>query len=138
MRMAAQAFTTHRIISPADRQIVAACEQVGCLRWAHGWDSAVDERTEEGRMLATVIRSGKHGRTFRELPGRDADGRTVFRFDSRQRCFTEHQTRPELYLVQPGTPSQQAGEIRRVDRPDQWIENYHETLDRRLVDKQRG
>lgn len=134
----ARNITTHQIVSPPDRTIVAACEQVGCLRWRNGWDSTVDERTDEGRMLATIIRSGRHGRVFRELPGRDALGCTVFRFDSRQRCFAEHRTRPELFVVRDGTPSRQAGPVRRFTRPTDWFDHYRETLDRRLVSKQKG
>jgi hypothetical protein len=134
----ARAFTTHQVLSPSDRTIVAACEQVGCLRWRHGWDSMVDERNEEGRALAHLIRSGEHGRTYRELPGRDALGRTVFRFDSRQRCFAEHRTRPELFVVRDGTPSQQAGPAKRFTRPADWFDHYHETFDRRLVSRQKG
>lgn len=134
----ARAFTTHRLLSPSDRTIVAACETVGCLRWRNGWDSAVDERTDEGRMLAQVIRSGRHGRTWRELPGRDALGRTVFRFDSRQRCFSEHRTRPELFVVRKGTPSTPAGPTRQFTRGADFIDHYHEALDRRLDSKQKG
>jgi hypothetical protein len=134
----ARAFTTHQVLSPSDRTIVAACEQAGCLRWRHGWDSRVDERTEEGRALAHLIRSGEHGRTFRELPGRDAAGCTVFRFESRQRCFAEHRTRPELFVVRDGTPSQQAGPARQFKRGGDFIDHYHETLDRRLACKQKG
>lgn len=134
----ARAFVTHQVLSPSDRTIVAACEQVGCLRWRNGWDSAVDERTEEGRALAQIIRSGAHGRTFRELSGRDAAGCTVFRFESRQRCFSEHRSRPELFVVRDGTPSQQAGPVRRFTRPADWFDHYHETFDRRLVSRQKG
>lgn len=134
----ARAFTTHQVLSPSDRTIVAACEQVGCLRWRNGWDSKVDETTEAGRALAHIIRSGEHGRTYRELPGRDAGGCTVFRFDGRQRCFGEHRTRPELFVVRDGTPSQQAGPVRPFTRGTDFIDHYRETLDRRLTAKQRG
>lgn len=134
----AKAFTTHRVVSPSDRTIVAACDQVGCLRWRHGWDSAVDEATDEGRMLAQVIRSGQHGRTYRELPGRDVLGRTVFRFDSRQRCFSEHRTRPELFVDYVGTPSQQAGPVRKFQQPADFMDHYRETLGRRLDSRQKG
>jgi hypothetical protein len=53
----------------------------------------VDERTELGKGQATYIRTQSR-RTFRESP--TAEGLTVFRFDSGQRCFQEHQTRPRF------------------------------------------
>lgn len=128
----AKAFTTHTILSPQDRTIVAACEQVGCLRWRNGWDTPVDERTPEGRFYAELIRSGRHRRTYREL-ARTADGLTVFRFAAYQRCFQEHRTRPELYVAGVGD-----GPQRRHARPDDWTEDLHEALDRRLTSIERG
>lgn len=132
------AFVTHAVLSPSDRTIIAACSQVGCLKYRYGWDSPIDERTEEGQFYAQLIRSGRHGRTFRELP-RTADGLTVFRFEAHQRCFAEHRTRRELYVVRGGTPTVSTGLIREhTGRPDLFIEDYRETLDRRLHDRERG
>ncbi|HEV2778816.1 MAG TPA: hypothetical protein VGX25_05390 [Actinophytocola sp.] len=133
-RVPAQAFTTHQVLSPSDRTIVTACEQAGCLAWRHGFDKPVDERTPVGQLQAELIRSGRSGRTYRELPGKTAEGYTVFRFAAGQRCFAEHRTRPELYIVHRGTPSQHLQTLRRHTRPDLFIEDYRETLDRRLTD----
>lgn len=133
----ARAFTTHLALSPSDRTVIAACEQVGCLMFRHGWDSKVDERTELGRAQAKEIRSGWHGRTYRDL-GVNADGVTVFRFEAYQRCFAEHRTRPELFVVRDGTPSQKAGPARQFTRPADWIDHYRETLGRRLDSNQKG
>lgn len=127
-----RAFTTHQIISPQDTTIVAACHQVGCLRYRYGWDTPVDERTDEGRLYAELIRSGRHGRTYREL-ARTAEGLTVFRFEAHQRCFQEHRTRPELFVAGVG-----GGPQRRHTRPEFWTEDLHETLDKRLTSTNRG
>ncbi|MFC8515477.1 hypothetical protein [Streptomyces sp. NPDC057257] len=122
-----QAYQTFRINSPTDRFIVAACEQVGCQWWREGWDSIVDERTADGKLQAWTIRY-KSRRTFREL--RTADGRTVFRFAPGQRCFQEHRTRPELYVVRGGdSRGNPRGERRVHARPADWVEHMREHLD---------
>lgn len=132
----ARAFVTHQVLSPSDRTIIAACSEVGCLAWRHGFDKPVDESTELGQHQARIIRSGRSGRTFRELPGRPG-GMTVFRFDPYQRCFAEHRTRAEVYLVRGGTATVSTGLIRRHARPGLFVEDLRETLDRRLTDRQR-
>ena len=91
-RMPAQAYKSYLIVSPRDTTVRTACEDAGCEFWRDGWDSPVDERTEQGRAWAWVIRTQSR-RTFREL--RRADGVTVFRFAPGQRCFRDHRTRPE-------------------------------------------
>lgn len=133
----ASAYTTHLIHSPSDQLVVGVCEQVGCQRYARGWDMCFDEATEEGQLAARIVRSGKTERTYREL-GVNAAGLTVFRFDAYQRCFENHQTRPELYVVRKGTPETNLGLIRRHEDPQFWVEDYRETLDRRLTSRQRG
>lgn len=133
----ASAYITHHITSPTDRYIIAACRDVGCVRYHQGWWMFADERTDDGRLIADLIRSGRHGRTYRE-DGVNAAGVTAFWFEPYQRCFEEHRTRPELYVVTHGTPEMSLGEIRRHQRPEFFVEDYRETLDRRLTSKQRG
>lgn len=128
--------TVHQILTPTDRLIPAACHQVGCLKWRRGWDVLIPEATEQGARHAAAIRSGKTGRTYRELPA-TADGMTVFRFDSGQRCFAEHKTRPELYVVH-NEAGRARGQRRREKVPGFWAESLHETQDRRLAARQRG
>jgi hypothetical protein len=81
---------------PRDTWVKAACEAVGCENWRYGWDSLIDERTPLGAQQAAYIRQHS-GRTFREMKA--PDGLTVFRFEPRQRCFSEHRTRPARLLV---------------------------------------
>jgi hypothetical protein len=90
----------YRIHMPRDRTVAAACEDVDCDQWRNGWETICDLDTPEGRMVADMIRSGQSGRTYRELAA-PADARViVFRFDSGQRCFREHRTRPGRLVVQ--------------------------------------
>jgi hypothetical protein len=121
-KLPVHAMKTFAIHSPADTAIPAVCEQVGCLAWRHGWETTVDESTELGTAQALYIRQSS-GRTFTEQ--RTGDGRTVFRFESGQRCFAEHQTRPERYLVLGGDWRGNPRAERRVHaRPADWVEDF--------------
>lgn len=106
---------------PKDITVVAACHQVGCENWRYGWDTILDERTAEGRDGAEWIRSGKSGRDFTELRGGDV---TVFRFAPYQRCFAEHRTRPQRFLVRTGPRVADVGGFR------EWIDDLGEHVDR--------
>jgi hypothetical protein len=129
----AGAFQTYRIISPNDRAVRAACEQVGCGAWRHGWESKVDEGTALGQEQAAYIRQ-QSGRTFLEL--RTGEGLTVFRFMSGQRCFAEHRTRPETFLVRGGDWRQDLGRLRQHQNGADWVEDFGLHQDR-LADQQR-
>ena len=122
----ASAFQTYSIVQPRDRTVVTACEHAGCEAWARGWDTAVDETTDLGKSQAAWIRT-RAKRTFKEL--KRADGLTVFRFDSRQRCFAEHRTRPEIFAVRNGDWRANLGGGRIHTRPDDWVEDFAEQLD---------
>jgi hypothetical protein len=59
---------------------------------------------------------------------RTADCITVFRFETGQRCFAEHRTRPEFYAVWAGDWRANLGVIRRHTRPIDWVEDFCEHL----------
>ncbi|MGW1497584.1 hypothetical protein ACWCQW_03150 [Streptomyces mirabilis] len=129
------AYQTYSITAPRDAAVVAACEQVGCAAWANGWDSVIDERTELGQQQAAYIR-GQSRRTFREMK---TDGLTVFRFEAHQRCFEEHRTRPEIYLVRDGDwRGNPTGRQRQHTRPADWVEDMTENQGRIVDLQQRG
>ncbi|MEU9792881.1 hypothetical protein AB0E27_20025 [Streptomyces sparsogenes] len=126
-------YQTYSITVPRDTFVRAACEQVGCAAWRHGWESAIDESTDLGQQQAAYIRQ-QSGRTFREQ--RRGDGLTVFRFESGQRCFADHKTRPELYAVRDGDwRGNPTGRVRQHQRPQDWVEDFGEHQ-LRLVDQQ--
>jgi hypothetical protein len=114
----------YHVRMPPDRTVRAACEDVGCENWRYGWDTLLDERTGPGRDAAAWIRSGRSGRTWRELPGAADGGVSVFRFEPHQRCFEEHRTRPARFLVADGAASRQ--HVRLGD----WIEDFGEHMGR--------
>jgi hypothetical protein len=63
-------------------------------------------------------------------------GLTVFRFEAHQRCFEEHRTRPEIYLVRDGDHrGNPTGRTRQHTRPADWVEDMTENQVR-LVDLQ--
>ena len=134
--MGVGAYQTYSITSPHDRTVPAACEQVGCEAWQHGWQSTIDESTELGRTQAHYIRY-QSGRTFREQ--KTGTGLTVFTFESGQRCFANHQTRPELYVVRDGDWRGNPTGRRRVHaNAADWVEDMQENLSRFSDDKKRG
>jgi len=130
------AYQTYSISARRDTTIAAACEQVECPQWRHGWDSVIDESTDLGKTQAAYIR-GTSGRTFREMKT-DA-GLTVFRFESGQRCFAEHRTNPEIYLVRDGDwRGNPTGRRRTHQRPADWVEDFGEHQQRIVDQQQKG
>lgn len=131
---AVQAYQTYSISQRPDVLVRAACQQVSCAAWQHGWETRVDEATEQGQQQAAYIRT-RAGRTFREL--RTTAGLTVFRFESGQRCFAEHKTNPEVYGVRDGDwRGNPSGRIRQHQRPIDWVEDFGEHQ-LRIADQQK-
>ena len=129
------AYQTYSLTAPRDTTVRAACEQVGCDAWRCGWETVIDETDLIGQTRAGYIRT-QSGRTFTEM--RRADGMTVFRFASGQRCFAEHRTRPEFYAVRGGDWRLNLGLIRRHTRPADWVEDMGENLQIIADQQQRG
>lgn len=128
------AYQTYSITSPQDVQVKAACEQVACPAWQFGWESVIDESAPLGQQQAAYIRT-QSGRTFREQ--KRGDGLTVFRFEAHQRCFANHQTRPEIYLVRDGDwRGNPTGRQRQHTSPDNWLEDFGEHQ-QRIADQQK-
>ncbi|WP_204039820.1 hypothetical protein [Acrocarpospora phusangensis] len=119
--MPVEAYQTFSILSPSDRMIRYACSQVGCEQWRNGWITRVDESTPLGREQATYIRHWA-GRTFKE--SKTGAGITVFTFASGQRCFREHETRPQTFLTRVGDWRDNLGLIRRHTRAADWVEDF--------------
>jgi hypothetical protein len=63
----------------------------------------------------------------------------VFRFDSGQRCFAEHQTNPEQYGVRDGDwRGNPTGRVRAHQRPADWVEDFGEHQIRIADQQQKG
>jgi len=153
-KMPPQSYRSYLIRSPRDVTVKTACEQAGCLAWRHGWESPVDERVSCGgdpsAGTCAWVRAGQRacgacqgrvirrsGRTFTER--KTADGITVFRFESGQRCFREHRTRPERYLMVGGDwRGNPRGERRVHKTPADWVEDSGEHLQKLVTAIERG
>lgn len=133
-RLPVQAYQTWSVKSRPDKAVRSVCERVGCRAWREGWESVVDESTELGRGQAAYIRSSR--RTFREQ--RNGVGLTVFRFESGQRCFADHQTIPEKYVVRGGDYRAQVGPVRVHARAADWVEHVQEHMGRLLDERAKG
>lgn len=134
-QLPAHAMQTYQIISPRDTTVVAACSQVGCQAWLHGWETTVDETTDLGRSQAAYIRQ-RARRTFREMRHGEL---TVFRFEAGQRCFREHRTRPERYWVRGGDwRGNPSGHRREHTRAGDWLEDFREHQDQLRQQIERG
>jgi hypothetical protein len=130
------AYQTYSISAPTDATVRAACEQVDCAQWRNGWRTLIDEGTDLGRQQAVYIRTGAR-RTFRERPG--PGGLTEFIFDSGQRCFADHRTRPETYRVRAGDwRGNPSGQQRTHTRPIDWVEDFQENQGRVSDQIERG
>lgn len=121
--MPASAYKTYSIRSPRDTLIRTACEQAGCPKWRDGWETILDEADPVHAEAAGWIRTAAK-RTFTE---RRSGALTVFRFESGQRCFEDHQTRPERYFVRGGDwRGNPRGDVRQHVRPADWQEDFGE------------
>lgn len=132
--MPVQSYQTWSVKSRPDKRVKTVCERVGCPQWRSGWESLIDESTVLGRAQAAFIRGS--GRTFREQ--RTAVGLTVFRFEAYQRCFADHQTMPEKYLVRGGDYRGVVGEVRVHQRASDWVEHVQQHMGRLLDERAKG
>jgi hypothetical protein len=92
-------YITYGISASRDTGVVTACKDAGCQAWQNGWETIVDESTVLGANQAAYIRR-MSGRTFKEA--KTGAGTSVFRFEPFQRCFSEHRTRPDVYVRRHG------------------------------------
>lgn len=130
-----QYYQTYGIRAGQDTAVVAACKDVGCQNWLHGWEIALDESDTNQAFLAKVARNS--GRTFRET--RAGDGKTVFRFEPFQRCFEEHRTRPDIFTRRHGDwRGNPSGQVFTHTRPQDWVEDFAENQQRLNEAKQKG
>jgi hypothetical protein len=138
-KLPAEAMTTFRIVQPRDQRVISACEVIGCEKWAQGWDVVLNPSISVEARAIEVIRSGSTRRTFRELPALPGAAVVVFRFESGQRCFDEHRTRPQVFIKRGGdwrgNPRQ---EMRRHASGADWQEDFALHQQRLAEAAQRG
>lgn len=129
-------YVTYSVSASRDTAVVTACKDAGCLAWAHGWETVVDESTALGVNQAGYIRTLSR-RTFTE--GRTEAGLTVFRFEPYQRCFAEHRTRPDVFVKRDGDwRGNPTGRRRRHANARDWVEDFQENLGAIKTIQERG
>jgi hypothetical protein len=144
-RLPPEAMRTFEIAEPLSTHWRSIrCEQAaeGCDAHANGWKSTCDLTTKLGLQQARYIRDHS-GRTFsHEFSG---DGTLLtFRFAAGQQCFAGHRValgRPALFVVRNGDrrgPGRRRLQRRVFDRPDQWVDDFHEATERVVQAAQRG
>lgn len=123
------AMQTYAAVAPlASHWRPASCEEVDCQAWRNGWVTRVpagSELAEEARSL----RGTYHFTETRE------GGEAVFTFPPGQPCFRagEHRVpleRDPVFLVRAGVPGIPLGTRRVHTRPEHWVEDMQESLDR--------
>ncbi|MFB4312936.1 hypothetical protein [Actinomadura sp. 21ATH] len=129
------AYQTYQVGQRSDARVKTACEDAGCLAWRYGWRSEFDESTPLGAQQARYVRYGS-GRTFREQ--RTGAGITVFSFEPGQRCFREHYTSPETYLVRRGDWRRSLGVLRQHVNAADFVEDFGEHQQRLVDQRERG
>jgi hypothetical protein len=148
------AYETYQVAAPLSTHYrPATCQEVDCGHYRDGWRTVVDERTDLGARQAAYVRAAcrpvdvalaahlGHGGVRRYVETSE-DGRTVFTFPPGQPCFTEHRVsleRPQLYVVRDGDwRGNPTGRVRRHTRPEHWVEDCAEAVDRIHTARQRG
>lgn len=117
IKLPAHATRTYEVRMPkATHHRPATCAEVGCDARTNGWVTVADERTEQGRLVASKVRTVSRpvgaslapavaARVRRYVEHRRPDGTTEFMFPAGQECFAAHTVtldRPALYVVRDG------------------------------------
>lgn len=139
-KMPVGAYQTYAVGLPLQQWRRASCAEYECRAHLQGWETRVDERTELGMTQAYYIRR-QSGRGYSEE--RDEAGLTVFRFAAGQTCFGSDRhmvpTRPPLYVVRAGDwRGNPTGQKRLHRRPEDWVDDFANRLDKLATAKQRG
>lgn len=133
-----QDYKTYQIMSPLSTHWrPATCAEVDCPNYLKGWRLRVEGLPPE--MLHTAKTSG---RKFTEL--HVAEGENWLVFEAGQPCFraSEHRhilDKQELFIVRDGDfRGNPTGNVRKHTRPEFWVEDMSENLDKVAQQFQQG
>lgn len=117
---------------PATHFRPATCAEVQCRAFTAGWETHLDEATEDGKQLAAYVRSGKHGNQFTEWRA-ERSTITVFRFPPWQPnpFGLEHRKhlvkldRPEIFAVRDVDTGFELKQHRGAENGAQdWVDDF--------------
>lgn len=132
------AMQTYRVSSPRSTHTrPATCAEVGCAAYLKGWVTTVPRGSDQERALRQYV--GRHAPDGLRRDGKEVTAigspNVEFLFNPGSPCFkaSTHRVslqRPELFLVRGGDWRANTGLIRRHHRPEHWVEDMSETLDK--------
>jgi hypothetical protein len=128
------AYKTYEIARPmATHWRKATCAEVECSAHVNGWQTFVDESTDQGQAQAYYIRR-ESGRGFTETF--NEHGITEFTFGAGQTCFSSgddgHRLpldREAFFMVQRGDWRKRIGDRFTHGSPDSWVNDFGEHQD---------
>lgn len=134
--MPVQAYRTFSVHMPiATHWRPASCEEVGCKRYAKGWQTPFVPGTPAGEKIRYQIRNSPIRRkwTVMRLPDK-----TVVTFEAGQQCFmqdhpaTHHKLpvfeRPQIHVIRGGDWRARTTE-RRIVGSDEWLDRFAHNQD---------
>lgn len=133
-----QGYRTFQILAPSStHRRPATCAEVDCPQYLNGWRVRVDNL--DAQMLHAAKTSG---RKFTELNVTEGENWLVF--EAGQACFkAAHHSVPldkqEIFIARDGDfRGNPTGRVRKHTRPEFWIEEMGENLDRVRTAQQQG
>ena len=140
-----RAYRTFTIAAPlATHFRTGTCEEAGCVNFARGWVTTVDESTQLGQRQAYFIR---HDRTRGHTETRLATRLTRVAFGPGQWCFINRptgeghlvRTRPDIFIARDGDFRGNPTGIRRVHaNAADWADDFANHEDRLATLRNRG
>jgi len=135
-RLAVDKMKTYRVASPpATHTRPGTCEEAGCRQFLRGWNVTLPVGSNKIEHLKQLMRGELDN--IRRLDAQvQRDGTMVqVRFRPGTPCLraTAHRVplhRPEFYVVRGGDWRANTGLITRHRNPDDWINDFGDTLDR--------
>jgi len=151
-RAGPEAFQTYAIDSPLDTHWRrTTCAEIGCASRQHGWVTRLDTTKQEAQKWAWYIRKVQNRRYVESV---DSAGLVVFTFHAGQACFADGRDahaqaylgvqphrikleRPEIYVARHGD-WRRSSLLRRYERADQFVDDFHTHTDRITDVRARG
>jgi len=138
-----QAFQTFAIRAPLDTHWrPGTCEEDDCEAYLNGFFLDIDESDRRALGGAARAHYMRHDNTRTCTEERLPNGLTRFLFPPGNRCFGRHlvrSDRPALYVARGGDQRGNPLGTRTLHtKPEHWIENFQESLDKVRHDREKG
>lgn len=122
---------TYAIKSPISTHTrPGTCEEAGCKDWTNGFTTIVPAGSDKEALVRQVAR-GHSPDGVKRVPSELRDGDLIhFVYPAGTPCWKtlNHRVsldRPEFYSVRGGDWRGSTGLIRRHDKPENWVDDFH-------------